>query len=128
MFVVVGVLFRNGLVWLVVLLVVRRVAGGVRVVALDVSPFAAQAALASGSRLFAGVLWPVRWLRLLLAVWRRLPSSTGVRSRPERFDLATTCLMATDETCGASAATKFRPYANRRSIPHRLCCVCSCLL
>ena len=86
MFVVVGVLFRNGSRGLGLLFIVRQVQGGVR-----------------GLR-------SVTWLRLLLAVWRRLPSSTGVRSRPERFDRRNyACRLRRAETCGASAATKFRP-------------------
>ena len=47
MFVVVGVLFGMGLVWLVVAGLVIGLAGGVRVVALGVSAFAGQPALAS---------------------------------------------------------------------------------
>ena len=49
MFLVVGVLYRNNFVWLVVLLVVRRVAGGVRVVAFGeiVAPSACRLGTAS---------------------------------------------------------------------------------
>ena len=48
MFVVVGVLFGMGLVWLVVAGLVIGLAGGVRVVAWVVSAFAGPPALASG--------------------------------------------------------------------------------